>query len=549
MQQEPALELKEQAGSIELASGKGIFPTVRSEEHTSDEHLDQQDAVLRTTMTTAQDASDMQRMGKTQELIRRFRQISMISFVTIATAAWEIGLFIISPGLINGGRSGLIYSSIWNFIGFGPIYLSMSEMASMAPIAGAQYHWVSEFAPEKYQRLLSYVTGWTSTMAWQAGNAMGIFLAGSLVQTIILINNANYAFPSWRGTLLAFASMLVAFVGSVYGAKVLPYWQTTVFALHVLGFLAYIVPIWINASKASHRQVWAEFQNEGGWSSMGLSLMVGQLVGISQQVGIDTAAHMSEGVRDAASSVPKTMISVYFINFALMFLGIVTICYHIPDLDAALNDSTTYPATYVLKQSLGNGPITVIMVLIAFVTIASNIVYLTAVTRDLYAFARDNGLPYSNWLSRVDSRRRIPVNATIFSSIVACLLALIYIGSPVAFYAITSLATVSLLQCYTLSIACMLWRRIYEPDTLPKASFSLGSWGILINATAVVYGLWAFFWAFWPQATPIDAAGFNWASPIFAAVLLMAMSYFVLKARNEYFGPVTSVEGRDVGAY
>lgn len=258
---------------------------------------------------------------------------------------------------------------------------------------------------------------------------------------------------------------------------------------------------------------------------------------------------MSEEVRDAATSVPKTMISVYFINFALMFIGIVTICYHIPDLDAALNDSTTYPAIYVLKQSFGNGPITAIVVLIAFVTIASNIVYLTAVTRDLYAFARDNGLPYSAWLSRVDSKRHIPVNATIFSSIVACLRALIYIGSPVAFYAITSLATVSLLQCYTLSIACVLWRRIYEPNTLPKASFSLGSWGIPINPMAVAYGLWAFFWAFWPQATPIDAAGFNWASPIFAAVLLMAISYFILKARNEYFGPVTSVERRDVGVY
>lgn len=119
---------------------------------------------------------------------------------------------------------------------------------------------------------------------------MGIFLAGSLVQTIILINNENYAFPSWQGTLLAFASMLIAFIGSVYGAKVLPYWQTTVFAVHVLGFLAYIVPIWINAPRASHQQVWAEFQNEGGWSSMGLSLMVGQLAGISQQVGIDTVS-------------------------------------------------------------------------------------------------------------------------------------------------------------------------------------------------------------------------------------------------------------------
>lgn len=131
MQQESALELKEQTGSTEHAAGKGLVPTVRSEEYTSDEHLGHHDAVHRATMTTTQDSCDMQRMGKTQELIRRFRQISMISFVAIATAAWEIGLFIISPGLINGGRSGLIYSSIWNFVGFGPIYLSMSEMASM----------------------------------------------------------------------------------------------------------------------------------------------------------------------------------------------------------------------------------------------------------------------------------------------------------------------------------------------------------------------------------------------------------------------------------
>ena len=39
----------------------------------------------------------------------------------------------------------------------------MAEMASMAPIAGAQYHWVSEFAPERYQKILSYLTGYIPT--------------------------------------------------------------------------------------------------------------------------------------------------------------------------------------------------------------------------------------------------------------------------------------------------------------------------------------------------------------------------------------------------
>lgn len=109
--------------------------------------------------STSGDQRNMQRMGKNQQLVRHFRVLSMASFVAIATAAWEIGLFNLTPGFTNGGLPGVVYSVLWNFIGFGPIYFSMAEMASMAPIAGAQYHWVSEFAPENLQRVLSYFTG------------------------------------------------------------------------------------------------------------------------------------------------------------------------------------------------------------------------------------------------------------------------------------------------------------------------------------------------------------------------------------------------------
>lgn len=129
---------------------------------------------------------------------------------------------------------------------------------------------------------------WTSTIAWQAGNALGIFLVASLIQTMIIVNDDSYGAPSWQCTLLAVAACAIAFVGNVYGAKVLPYWQNAVFAVHVLGYFAYIIPIWISAPKATHHQVWAEFANEGGWSNMGMALMVGQLAGISQQTGIDT---------------------------------------------------------------------------------------------------------------------------------------------------------------------------------------------------------------------------------------------------------------------
>ncbi|TKX20009.1 amino acid permease-like protein 7 [Elsinoe australis] len=521
-----------------------IEPAVREVDSEESHSLEGQDAALRATRSTAADGANMRRMGKEQQLVRYFRFFSITSFTAIATATWEIGLFVITPALVDGGRAGLLWNAFWCFLGFAPIYLSMAEMASMAPIAGAQYHWVSEFAPENCQRFLSYLTGWTSTIAWQAGNCMGIFLAGSLIQTMILVGNEDYAFPAWHGTMLAIGAMLVSYIANVYGSRALPYWQNAVFAIHVAAYFAYIIPVWVSAPTATHSQVWTEFQNEGGWSNVVLAVLIGQLSGISNQVGIDTAAHMSEEVKDASASIPKAMMSIYVVNFLLLFPALVTICYHIPDLTEALNDSTTYPAVYVLRQSMSTNWILGLMAVITLLQIASNIVYLTAVSRDLFAFARDQGLPCSKWLSTVDPKRHVPVNAARFSAVIAILLSLIYIGSSVAFYAITSLSTVSLLQCYSLSIGCVLWRRIFKPETLPPARFSLGKFGIPINIAAVCFAAWSFFWCFWPQATPVTAEGFNWASPIFSLALIVAMVFFFFKGRHVYFGPVVEVEGR-----
>lgn len=196
-----------------------------------------------------------------------------------------------------------------------------------------------------------------------------------------------------------------------------------------MAYLAYIVPIWVNAPRATHAQVWTGFTNEGGWNSMALSVLIGQLTGISQQVGIDTAAHMSEEVQHASSSVPKAMLAIYICNFLLMFPAFLTVCYHVPDLDAALADSTGYPSIYVLKESMSTAWVTVMLVVICFLNIASNIVYLTAVSRDLFAFARDKGLPFSGWLSKVHPTRKVPQNAATLSCAFAICLSLIYIGS------------------------------------------------------------------------------------------------------------------------
>lgn len=255
---------------------------------------------------------------------------------------------------------------------------------------------------------------------------------------------------------------------------------------------------------------------------------------------------MSEEVRDAAKAVPKAMISVWLINTTMAFACLITIAYHLPEVDKALADPSMYPVIYILRQSMSKEWMTVLLSFMLFLLICGNMTYLAAVTRDIWAFASDQGLPFSSWIGRVNQKRHIPVNAIAVTSCVAMVLSLIYIGNTTAYFAMVSLVAVALLQCYSLSIGCILWRRIAKPDTLPPAKFPLGRWGIPINAAAVAYSLYAFFWAFWPMSTPTNPDIFNWACVLFVGTLFIAAIHFVLVARHKYFGPVARVQGRQI---
>lgn len=169
--------------------------------------------------------------------------------------------------------------------GFVPIVLSMAEMASIAPTAVSQFHWVSEFSHPQWQYVLSYYTGWISTMVWQAGNAIGVFLTGTLIQTIILENYNDYAFPSWHGGLLAMSNIVFTVAANILLTRYIPKVQTAVFVLHILAFFAVLVPICVYAPKASAMDVFTGFANTGGWSNTGFAVLSGQLSAIYMMCG------------------------------------------------------------------------------------------------------------------------------------------------------------------------------------------------------------------------------------------------------------------------
>lgn len=72
-----------------------------------------------------------QRMGKRQELRRKFQMLSAIGFTSCVMGTWEILLTANTLVLVNGGLAGLFWSLIWSHVGQFFVVLSLAEMASM----------------------------------------------------------------------------------------------------------------------------------------------------------------------------------------------------------------------------------------------------------------------------------------------------------------------------------------------------------------------------------------------------------------------------------
>ena len=170
----------------------------------------------------------------------------------------------------------------------------------------------------------------------------------------------------------------------------------------------------------------------------------------------------------------------------------------------------------------------------------SCVTIMASASRQLFAFGRDKGLPYSAWLSRVHPRLDVPVNAVIVSVSISVLLSLINIGSTVAFNSLVSLGSGTLMVSYIVCIGCFMWRRLTGGAMLPT-KFSMGMFSLPVNIIAICYLSLVFIIAFFPAAPLPDAANMNWSSLIFSVVLIWSMVYYFVWSRRVYVGPVEYV--------
>ena len=94
--------------------------------------------------------------------------------------------------------------------------------------------------------------------------------------------------------------------------------------LHVFGFFAFIVVLWVMGPRGDSK-VWTEFQDNGNWGNVGLSCLVGLTSPVITLIGADSACHLSEELKDAAYVLPRSMVATAVINYTMGFVMTITL--------------------------------------------------------------------------------------------------------------------------------------------------------------------------------------------------------------------------------
>ncbi|TVY18172.1 Choline transport protein [Lachnellula arida] len=492
---------------------------------------------------TTTDDEEMAYYGKRQQLKRNFGFLSIAGFVCSLLSTWE-GIFaVFLLGFQNGGPAGLIYGYIFCFIGTLMVVASLAEMASMMPLSGGQYHWVSILAPASSAKFLSYITGWLTVIGWQAGQASVAFLSATMIQGMIVLNHPDYSPTRWQGTLIFYGVIAFIVFINTFLARWLPKIEGLVLCVHILGFFAILIPLVYLAPHGSSNDVFTTFINGGGWDTNGLSFFIGLTTSVFSFLGADSVCHMAEEIHNASTIVPWAMISTVVLNGVMGFGMLVALLFCLGDIDDALTSPTGFPFIEIFRQATNsNAGTTVMTVLIMGLVTAAAIGIMATASRLLWSFSRDNGVPFSNYISRVHSKTALPLYSILTSTVISILLALINIGSTTAFNAIVSVNVAAFFLSYMIPIVLLLHKRLRNDAV--KDNIHWGPWkmgpivGPIVNVGAMIYTLITMSFSFFPAVKEVTPVTMNWSCLIFGAVVMFSIAFYFFFGRYTYKWPI-----------
>ena len=368
---------------------------------------------VRRSATGDEDAKLLASLGYTQELSRRMSGFSnfAISFAIICVLAGGITAFPQALGAGGGISVGLGWpvGSVFAIV----VALAMAQIASAYPTAGGLYHWSSILGGK----------GWGWATAWF--NLIGlIFAMASIDFGLYDPFFKSFVAPLFgvKAESLGWGTQTVFIAVCIVSQALLNQYapRLTTRLTDLSGWLIFLVVVVLIAallwSAPTHLDfgrllTFTNFTGTDGspWPHSGSSVSVflsGLLLTVYTITGFDASAHTAEETHNASHTVPKGILTSVVWSAIFGYILICTFVLVMPDIAQGVKQNGDFFSAFLAPLP---GSLRVALGLAIFViNYLCALAALTSTSRMMYAFARDGGLPASDWLRRINPRTSTP---------------------------------------------------------------------------------------------------------------------------------------------
>jgi amino acid transporter len=430
------------------------------------------------------DIKVLHEMGYAQELERTMGRFSnfAISFSIICILSGGIN----SLAQATSGAGGAAIGIGWPLgcLISGVFALAMAQIGSAYPTAGGLYHWGSILG----NRFVGWLTAWFNLLglvtvlgAINVGTYyffFGAFGAALGMEDTITVRIAFLAVITLVQAAInhfgiGLTAKLTDFSGSLIFVTALALTIACLVFAPSLDFARLFT--FHNYSGEAGGNVWPEVSTV--WV-----FLLGLLLPIYTITGYDASAHTSEETKDAARSVPRGMVSAVVWSSVFGYVMLCAFVLMIPNMDDAARQGWNV-FFWAMDAQIPSTLKTVLYVAIVASQFLCGLATVTSVSRMIFAFSRDGGLPGSKLLASVSPRFRTPVAAIWVGSILSVLFvwatSLISFGGTSAYAVVVSCTVIFLFFSFAIPITAGLltyggkkWP-VMGPWSLGRAMFSL----------------------------------------------------------------------------
>jgi len=455
-----------------------------------------------------------QSFGYKQELRRALRLFSLyavaFSIISITTglfANYGFGLAHLGPAMIW----------LWPVAAVGQLLVALvvAELGTRIPLAGYSYQWGARLVNTTY----GWFTGFVG-LSYLAVGAAGInfVVVAPLIASIINLDPNNPTITLVI-TIVIFAAVLTINIISIALASRINNVAVFTEIVGMVGFGLVLFVLW-----AIHPNHSITFLGDTGGvhgSDILTALPYAALMGIFTIVGFELAADLGEEAVAARVTVPKAVIWSVATSAGLGMVALIGFTIAIPDL--AKITASSVPLVDIVGSWMGDVAKLVFSLIVVFSIFALDVIGLAATGRLIFSFARDNIIPFSSALKKVNPQTQTPIRALATASALGLVFvawgyisALTGKGNSQFLLLITATATLPFVV-YFLTVLAYVTRR-HRMDKLPEA-FDLGVW-----AKPVMYA--ALAWTVIALAALMIPKDFWGADVIVVIVLVVAAAWY-----------------------